>query len=195
VAFFPGITGTTYCQIEKEITMRNLKKLLLLIGGVTLALSWGVSFSESQDSQQKSQHDQRQISPERMHEHMKARLDKLAERLEIKSSQQAAWEEFAKSVEPLVEPGVKKPNDDADAATIVRYRAERATEFAKKLTGIADATAKLQKILTADQRKILDQVSRRFLHKDQGWQGHSHEWGQRGGAEKECHHDEHGKGF
>lgn len=124
--------------------------------------------------------DQKQITPERMHEYMKARLDKLAERLEIKSSQQAAWEEFAKSVEPLVERSVKKPNDDADAATISRYGAERATEFAKKLTGIADATAQLQKVLTEDQRKILNQTSHRFLHKDHGWNGKNHEQGREG---------------
>lgn len=177
--------------------MRKMKKLLLLMGGLILVLSWGVSFSQSQDFRQKSQHDQQQTSQERMHEHMKARLDKLAERLEIKSSQQAVWEEFAKSVEPLLERSVKKPNDDADAATIARYHAERATEFAKKLTVIADATAKLQKVLTEDQRKILNQASRRFLHKGHGWHGHSneqgrdgHEWNQRG-SDKECRHAEH----
>jgi len=177
--------------------MRNFKKLLLLIGGLVLALSWGVSFSEGQNSQ----HDQSQINTERMHEHMKAGLDKLAERLELKSSQQAAWEEFTKSVEPLAERSVKKPNDDADAAAIARYHAERATEFARKLTGIADATAKLQKVLTEDQRKILNQVSRRFLHKDHGWHGHAHEqdhgahgWHQPGESDKECRHDDHGKG-
>lgn len=48
-----------------------------------------------------------QMSPEKMHEHMKDRLDKLAERLEIKASQQAAWGEFAKSVGMLSEQGVK----------------------------------------------------------------------------------------
>ena len=103
---------------------------------------------------------QKHMSPEKMHEHIKARLDKLAERLEIKPSQQAVWEEYAKSVESLAERGVKRPADDADAATILRYRADRTTEFAKKLTAIADATAKLQKALTEDQRKTLNQVVR-----------------------------------
>lgn len=138
-----------------------------------------------------------QMSPEKMHEHMKDRLDKLAERLEIKSSQQAAWSEFSKSVGMLAERSEKKPNDDADAATISRYRAEKATEFAKKLTKIADAIAKLQKVLTEDQRKTLDQASRRFLHMDHGWnhkghgmnrEGHKHEWSQRGNSEGENHH-------
>lgn len=131
------------------------------------------------------QYDQQQISPERMHEHMKARLDKLAGRLEIKASQQAVWEEFAKSVEMLSERSVNKPNDDADAATISRYRADKASEFAKKLTKVADATAKLQTALTEDQRKILNQVSHRFLDMRHGrnCKGHElnrdgHEWDQ-----------------
>jgi hypothetical protein len=144
--------------------------------------------------------DQKQMSPEKMHEHMKARLDKLAERLEIKSSQQAAWEEYATSVEHLVERSVKKPNDDADAATISRYRADRATEFAKTLNGIAEATAKLQKVLTDDQRKIFNQASRGFLHEHHGWHGQKHEqgregheWGQHLNSDREGHHDEYHK--
>lgn len=112
---------------------------------------------------------QMQLSPEKMHARIKARLDKLAERLEIKSSQQSSWEEFAKSVEMLPQQDIKKPDDDADAATISRYRAERATEHAKRLTGIADATAKLQMSLTENQRKILNQLSHHFLHKEHLW--------------------------
>ena len=143
-----------------------------------------------------------QTSPEKLHEHMKGRLDNLAERLEIKASQQSAWEGFAKSVGMMAERSVKKPSDDADAATISRYRAEKATEFAKKLTQIADATAKLQKALTEDQRKILNQASRRFLHNDHDWshrdQGmnrecHEHEKDQRGSSDGENHHDDHKK--
>lgn len=141
--------------------------------------------------------DQMQRSPEKMHEHMKehmkARLDKLAERLEIKSSQQGAWEEFAKSVEMLAERSVKRPDDDADAATIARYRADRAAEFAKKQAMIAAATAKLQTALSEAQRKILNQESRHFLHRGHGWKHMSHgrdheghEWNQHGdsGGEK-----------
>lgn len=134
-----------------------------------------------------------QMSPDKMHEHMKGRLGKLAERLEIKASQQAAWEEFARSVGMLAERTVKKPNDDADAATIARYHAEKAAEFARKLARIADATAKLQKALTEDQQKIFNQASHRFLHKDQGMdrEGHEHESDQRGSPDGESHHDDH----
>lgn len=122
-------------------------------------------------------YDQKQISPEKVHEHIKARLDKLAARLEIKASQQAVWEEYSKSVESLAERISKKPNDEADAATISRYRADRVSELAKKLSVIADATAKLQKVLTEDQRKILTQALLRHghHHKYHGWKGNGHE--------------------
>ena len=124
--------------------------------------------------------DQQQASPERMHENIKARLSRLAERLEIKASQQAAWETFSKSVEALADQNTKKPNEEADAATIVRYRADRAAELAKKLGVIADATGKLQKVLEEDQRKILNQVSHHFLQKHHGWHGKHHWMGSEG---------------
>jgi hypothetical protein len=141
--------------------------------------------------------DHMRMNPERMHEHMQARLDKLADRLEIKPSQQAAWEEFSKAVETLTEGGAKKPDDGADAAAIARYRAERATEFARKLTAIADATAKLQTVLTEDQKKILNRVSHRFLNMNHGWRRNKHgrgdadhEWDRRGSSGDRQH--EHG---
>lgn len=128
---------------------------------------------------------------EHMQEHMKARLDKLAERLEIKSSQQAVWEEFSKSVETLADRNGKKPGDDADAATISRYRADRAAEFASKLSRIADATAKLQAALSADQRKILDQTAHRFLRHEHG-AGSAHHGMDRGQNDHGWNQYEHG---
>ena len=132
--------------------------------GVTLALTFH-SYAMAASAEN---HGEKQTRQEQMHDHMKARLDKLAERLEIKASQQAVWEEYAKSVEMLADRATKKPNDDADAATISRYRAERATEFAGKLSKIADATARLQAVLSADQRKILDQNAHNFLRHERG---------------------------
>lgn len=136
-------------------------------------------------------YDRQQMIQEKMHDHMKIRLDKLAERLEIKSSQQAVWEEFAKSVETLADRNAKKPGDDADAATISRYRADRATEFASKLSRIADATAKLQAALSADQRKILDQTAHRFLRHEHG-AGSAHHGMDRGQNDHGWNQHEHG---
>ena len=135
-----------------------------------------------------------QMDPEKIHDQMKNKLDKLAERLEIKSSQQAAWGEFAKSVEAMAEQHAKKPKDDADAAAISRYQAERATEFAKKLTRIADSTGKLQKLLTGDQRNILNQASHHYLHSEhegnRGWNRECHEHDQHDNADSESRHDD-----
>ena len=169
----------------------NIKPSLLILPTIVIAAFLMTTFHSvamarpgEHCDQERMSHEQ--MNPEKMHQHMKAILDNLAERLEIKSSQQAAWGEFAKSVETLAERSEKKPNEDADAATISRYRAEKATEFAKKLTRIADATAKLQTVLTEDQRKILDQTSRHFLHKDHGMnrKGHEHERDRRGSADE-----------
>lgn len=121
------------------------------------------------------QQDRKQVFQEKIHERTQARLDRLAERLEIKSSQQAVWDEFAKSLQALAEHDGQRPGGDADASVIARYRADRAAELAGKLGRVADATAKLRTALNEDQRKTLDQVSRRFLRgqsRHANWRGH-----------------------
>jgi hypothetical protein len=155
-----------------NIKLSKLMLSIIALGALLLPTFQSVAVASPDEHQ-----DQKQIRAEKMHEHVKAGLDKLAERLEIKASQQTAWEEYAKSVETLADRSAKRPDHDADAATISRYRAERATEFAKKLTVIADATDKLQKVLTEDQRKILSEVLRRHdhNHKHHGWCGNEHE--------------------
>lgn len=112
--------------------------------------------------------DHNQIRAEKMQQYIRAKLDTLEERLEIKSSQQTSWESFANSVEALGEHTVTKPDDDADAATIARYRADRAIELAKKLTLIADTTANLQKVLTEGQRKVFNLVAHHLLNRHHG---------------------------
>jgi len=136
-------------------------------------------------------YDPKQMHQEKMQERMKVRLDRLAARLEIKSSQQTVWEEFARSVETLADRTGKKPGDDADAAAISRYRADRATEFAKKLTKIADATARLQAALTEDQRKILDQTAHHFFRREHG-AGSAHHGMDRGQKDHGWNQHEHG---
>jgi len=183
-----------------NIKLSTLTVPTVVIAALLMITFHSVAMASPGEHCDKKQMSHEQINPEKMHEQMKDRLDKLAERLEIKSSQQAVWEEFAQSVEMLAEQHVKKPNDEADAATISRYQAERATEFSKKLAKIAGATAKLQTALTEDQRKILNQASHRFLHRDHGWNHKNHERNrecheldQRGSSDMEGHHDDHNK--
>lgn len=108
--------------------------------------------------------------PEKMHDFAKSRLDKLANRLEIKVSQQAAWDEYANTVTAMAEQGVQKPDDKADAAAIARYRAEKTAEMSRKLSKVADATAKLQAVLTEEQARMFNKVARN-MH------GGTHSWG------------------
>jgi len=96
---------------------------------------------------------------EDMKEHLHRHLDKIAARLEIKASQQAAWSAYAQAIESMPPP--KPPAaPDGDAAAITRMHAERAADMAQRLAVVADATAALQKVLDPDQRKTLDQIVR-----------------------------------
>jgi hypothetical protein len=136
--------------------------------------------------------DPRQAGAEQRHEwmaaRMKARLDTMANRLEIKASQQGAWDSFAKAVSAMPALSIKRPDPDADAATLARFGADRAAAFAAKLAQVADATAKLQAVLTPEQRQTLNQMARKFAHRARHW-GHGEDgsggqgrpgWGNRG---------------
>ncbi len=108
---------------------------------------------------------------EKMHDYLQTRLNRLAERLEIKSSQQAAWDEYSSAVSAMTEQNVAQPADAADAAAIARYRADRAAELSGKMSKIADATSNLQSVLTEEQRKTFNTVVARNMH------GGGHSWG------------------
>ncbi|MGA7594488.1 MAG: Spy/CpxP family protein refolding chaperone [Gallionella sp.] len=135
----------------------------LITGAILISSFYTIAMADPSDHC-----DYRAMSPQQIQQHiqerMKTRMDRLEQRLEIKASQQDVWDDFAKSIESLPDLNAKKPGDDADAATVARYRANRASEMAGKLTKIADATAKLQASLTPDQRKVLDQTAHFFLH-------------------------------
>lgn len=156
------------------MNIRNLQLKLGILATIAIGAILIATFNSVAMADSAGHYDQKQMSPEKMRDHMKAKLDKLAARLEIKASQQTAWGEFSKSVEMLADRKVNKPGDDADAATVARYRAEMATEFASKLTRIADTTSKLQTSLTEDQRKILNQTAHRFLNRNHDWSQRNH---------------------
>ena len=130
------------------------------------------------------------MDPDMDHEHggpmhcepsMHNRLDEAANRLEIKASQQKAWQAYTKSLEAMAAHPDKHPAEDADAATIARFHADIASQMAAKLQKVADATAKLQAALTPEQRKTFDQMARHFghhgehsmQHREHGDQDHS----------------------
>jgi len=120
---------------------------------------------------------------EHRQEFVHGRLEQAANRLEIKASQQGAWQAFAQSVQAFATPpAAARPGRDADAASIARYRADRATENARKLAVLADTTAKLQSVLGDDQRKVFDEMAHRFAQHEhhRHWEGRDHEREHRG---------------
>ena len=120
----------------------------------------------------------RALMRERMQARMNQRLDRLGARLEIKAAQQDAWTAFRKTIETMFQDRPQRPGRDADAASLMRFRAEMANRMARNLTTVADATAQLQQVLDGDQRKVLDEIARNL-----GPRGH------RGG-----HRGDHGHG-
>ena len=75
----------------------------------------------------------------------------------------------------------KRPEGNADAASIVRFRADMVAARAKKLGQVADATVKLQAALTPEQRKTFDQIVR-----------HSHRRHNHHRRNQLTHHGQHG---
>jgi len=109
-----------------------------------------------------AQHDPAKMR-EHMQQHIQRHLDHLAARLEIRASQQQAWNAFASTVRGMVpEKPLERPSPDADAATRARMMADRVAEHARKLAQLADATAKLEQALDAPQKQVLDEVAREF---------------------------------
>jgi hypothetical protein len=108
-----------------------------------------------------------------------AKLERDANRLEIKASQQAAWQEYAKARTALAERQMMRPSQDLDAAGLAKLHADRVADAARKLAVLADATAKLEVVLSPDQRQTLDQMARHGHHRGHGHHEHGH--GDRGG--------------
>jgi len=112
---------------------------------------------------------------EQMQARMKARITKMGERLEIKASQQAAWNEYAGARQSMMAQGPARPAKDADAATVARSRADFVADMARKLAVVSDATAKLQAVLDDNQKKTFNQMAQRS-----GMRGHRGHQVQRG---------------
>ena len=129
----------------------------------------------------------REMTPEmqqRMQSRMQARLDKMANRLEIKASQQDAWQAYVKVHQQMFDGSMKPAPKDADAATLARHRADMVAQMAKKLDTLADATAKLQGALTPEQAKTLAEMTRHPMggrHGEKGGRGEHGRQGQMGG--------------
>lgn len=105
-------------------------------------------------------------------ERIEARLERLAERLQIQPEQQAAWAAYAQTVRSVFGEPHARPPADADAPTLLRFRAERAAEHAQKLNQLADATQTLQQALSPEQRETLNELLRRGMGRHGHFRAH-----------------------
>ena len=172
--------ATTPCKPFRALPAVVISAALMTIGYST---AWAHPMGSDE---------QKSACAEQQHGSINDRLDKMGERLEIKASQQAAWEAYAKAYKALADRHAKKPDQNADAVTFARYHAKMATELAKKLTSIADATAKLQAVLSEDQRKIFNRITRHSHHRGHEWchqqaRDGNHEWPHHGDTDQEGH--------
>jgi len=103
-------------------------------------------------------------------EHMK----RFATRLGITAAQEKDWQAFT-TVLNAMPSQIKHPDANADAATIARFEADMAAEHAKKLGAMADATSKLQAILTPEQRKTFDEMAHSAMRRNHHSR-HHHFW-------------------
>lgn len=123
----------------------------------------------------------RQEHAQKLEAHMKARL-------EIRASQQPAWNDYVKARELMTSGRPARPGPDADAATIARSRAELAAAMAQKLALVSEATAKLQAVLDDNQQKTLNQMTRRGSHR-----GHHGQHAKGAAHERHGEHGQHGQ--
>ena len=150
-------------RMENTMNSRIAKPASVLAASIAIALSagWmaGASAQAPTPADHSAMHQKHGI--EHMQMKMKERIAKMASRLEIKASQQAAWGDYVKARESMFANPPVRPARDADAATIARARADFAADMARKLAVISDATAKLQAVLAPEQRKVFDEMARR----------------------------------
>ncbi len=139
---------------------------------------------------------------QRFTKHLQAHLDELAARLEIKASQEPAWQAFSATYRDVVSALVAQRQAAAsstaelDAAGLARRRADWAAENAQKLERLAQATAKLQQALSPEQRLVLNEVARRFAQEHfahgpmhgRGFEGHGPHCGRGDGMSGQWEH-------
>jgi hypothetical protein len=107
-------------------------------------------------------------------------LMEMANRLEIKASQQMQWESFANAFREMrsspkdaeaghfgrADWGAAKPELPLmNAGEMAKLMAEKMSARATKMTNLANQLIELQKVLSADQQKTLNQMTTTWMHK------------------------------
>lgn len=141
-------------KLTRSITHTAAAAALLVALGFPLAAS---AYERGYDAEQ-----HQRLDPEQRAKFARRYLDREAAMLEIKASQQSAWDAYAAAKLELMTgfDSAKPLPPDADAAAIARRNADRAADLAQRLGKLADTTEKLRAALTDDQRKVLDRMAR-----------------------------------
>ncbi len=111
------------------------KSIGVLTASVAIALSAGWIAGASAQQTPPAGGDRSAMHERHRAEHMQAkmkdRIAKMAARLEIKASQQAAWGDYVRAREGMMANRPARPAPDADAATIARARADRVADMGR----------------------------------------------------------------
>jgi hypothetical protein len=139
----------------------------LALAGTTALLCAGLGTAWAAEPAPAAQDGPREAMAQHAQRHVQEHLDGLAARLEIKASQEPAWQSFSAAFRELMTPRPRlardaKPGSGPDAATMAREQAERAAARAQHLARLADATSQLEQVLGPEQRLVLDEAARRF---------------------------------
>ena len=166
-------------------------RLFILALGVTYFGIQGLAYGQDDQRFPPKDHPRMQDLDWQKHEqmHTEMMLNSIANRLEIKASQQNQWGEFVVAFKalhsmhnmqnslPMDKPEMDKsklPNQ-MDAATLAKLMAEKMTDHAAKMTVLANKTEQLQKVLTPEQQTTLNQLA------IQAWSHRHHMRGERQG--------------
>lgn len=159
--------------LQAQTVVRHLLSVLLgiVLGWTTLN---GARADDMTAATTASQHPENTWQARRA-QWQQARAERDANRLELKASQQAAWADYLKARQALHEGGAMGNTAAAeDAAAWAHQEADRAMRHAEKLRALAEATSRLQGVLTPEQQKVLTQIVRQHHRHHGHWHRHGH---------------------
>jgi hypothetical protein len=170
---------TRFTSGSRRVLLTLAAPALITIGLLGAAPGWAQSNDApaAKPGMQEHMHEMQAHRAEMMKHH----LDAAAERLELKASQVPAWQTFAGAFTALHEPAqmgqMHEQFEKADAAGLVKMAADHAADRARKLSTLADATAKLQATMSDNQRALFTQMARHQMmrhhhHEHGGMHGH-----------------------
>jgi hypothetical protein len=125
--------------------------VLALAMGTPLGGAWVIDAGKQRTS------DNLQRFEERIAQRAAAKLDRFAQRLAIKPSQQSAWQDFENAHMVLVRGSFQGRTESP--RTGVSGNADAQPPDGRNLAALSEATQKLQDVLSPDQRDALQQLA------------------------------------